>query len=123
PAGTTSQTGHKLPAEVSWTFRTPPPKVLTFAPEHTTVDTTPVFVATFDQRIDPAAVLNIITLVAGADKVAVRLATTAEIIAHDQIHQITDDAQDGRWIAFRPVAPLPHGTNLAIAIGPNTPSA
>ncbi len=123
PAGTTSQTGHKLRAAVTWTFRTPPPKVLTFAPEHTTVDTTPVFVATFDQRIDPAAVLNSITLDAGGTKTAIRPATTAEIIAHDQIHQITDDAQAGRWIAFRPVAALPNGTDLHISIGPGTPSA
>ena len=35
PAGTTSQSGHKLATAVAWTFRTPPPKVLTFAPgEH-----------------------------------------------------------------------------------------
>ena len=41
PAGTTSQSGRKLATAVRWTFRTPPPKVLTFAPENVTVDTTP----------------------------------------------------------------------------------
>src|SRR5207237_7014576 len=45
-------------AAVHWTFQTPPPKVLTFAPENTTVDTTPVFIATFDQRVDADAVLR-----------------------------------------------------------------
>ena len=123
PAGTTSQTGKKLAQAVRWTFRTPPPKVLTFAPEHVTVDTTPVFIATFDQRVDPAAVINSITLDAGGTKTAIRQATTAEIIAHDQIHQISEDAPDGRWIAFRPISPLPNGAKLTISIGPGTPSA
>ena len=58
PEGTTSQSGRKLATAVRWTFRTPPPKVLTFAPEDVTVDTTPVFIATFDQRVNPAAVLK-----------------------------------------------------------------
>ena len=30
---------------------------------------------------------------------------------------------DGRWVAFRPVAPLPNGATLTISIGPGTPSA
>ena len=123
PAGTTSQTGNKLASAVRWTFRTPPPKVLTFAPEQVTVDTTPVFIATFDQRVDPAAVVKSITLDAGGTKVAIREATAAEVIAHDQILQISHDAQDGRWIAFRPISALPHGAKLTISIGPGTPSA
>ena len=123
PAGTTSQTGKKLAQPVAWTFRTPPPKVLTFAPENVTVDTSPVFIATFDQRVDPAAVINSITLDAAGTKTAIRRATTAEIIAHDQIHQISEDAPEGRWVAFRPVSPLRNGTRLTISIGPGTPSA
>ena len=123
PAGTTSQTGHKLATAVQWTFRTPPPKVLTFAPEDVTVDTTPVFIATFDQRVDPAAVINSITLDAGLTKTAIRQATTAEVLADDQVRQISQDAPDGRWVAFRPASPLPHGATLTISIGPGTPSA
>ena len=112
PAGTASQSGHKLATAVSWTFRTPPPKVLTFAPENTTVDTTPLFVATFDQRVDPDAVIKTISLTASGNKVAIRRATTAEIIADDQVHQISQDAPDGRWIVFRPVSDLPNGAAL-----------
>ncbi len=122
-AGTASQTGNKLAAAVHWTFRTPPPKVLTFAPENTTVDTTPVFVATFDQRVDPDAVLKTITIDAAGTKVAIRRATTAEIIGNDRVHQVSDDTPDGRWIAFRPVSRLPNGAKLTISIGPGTPSA
>ncbi|HTD49995.1 MAG TPA: alpha-2-macroglobulin family protein, partial [Acidimicrobiia bacterium] len=123
PAGTTSQTGNRLLSTVRWTFQTPPPKVLTFAPQDETVDTTPLFIATFDQRVDPDAVIKTITLHAAGTDVAIRRATTAEIIADDQIHQMSQDAQDGRWIAFRPVSRLPHGATLTISIGPGTPSA
>jgi hypothetical protein len=123
PAGTKSQTGKILAQTVQWSFRTPPPKVLTFAPQDTTVDTTPLFIATFDQRVDPAAVINSITLDAGGAKAPVRQATAAEVIADDSVHQISQDALGGRWVAFRPVSPLPNGTKLTISIGPGTPSA
>ncbi|HEV7524916.1 MAG TPA: alpha-2-macroglobulin family protein, partial [Acidimicrobiia bacterium] len=123
PAGTASQTGNKLATAVRWTFRTPPPKVLTFAPETTTVDTTPVFIATFDQRVDPDAVIKTTTLAADGNKVAIRRATPAEIIANDQVHQVSDDTPDGRWVAFRPTSRLPNGAALTISIGPGTPSA
>jgi hypothetical protein len=123
PAGTASQTGHKLAATVHWTFRTPPPNVLTFAPENTTVDTTPLFIATFDQRVNPDAVIKTITLHAAGTTVAIRRATTAEIIADDQVNQISQDTPAGRWIAFRPVSRLPNGATLTISVGPGTPSA
>ena len=123
PAGTASQSGHKLATAVRWTFRTPPPKVLTFAPENVTVDTTPVFIATFDQRVDPAAVLKTTALTVKGAKTAIRLATNAEVIANDEVHQISKDAQAGRWVAFRPTKPLPTGAALRISIGPGTPSA
>jgi uncharacterized protein YfaS (alpha-2-macroglobulin family) len=123
PAGVASQTGNKLAAAVHWTFQTPPPNVLTFAPEQTTVDTTPVFIATFDQRVDPDAVIKTMTLDAAGKRFTVRRASTAEVIANDTVHQISDDTPDGRWIAFRPTSKLPNGVGLAISIGPGTPSA
>ena len=123
PAGTASQTGNKLATAVRWTFRTPPPKVLTFAPEKTTVDTAPLFIATFDQRVDADSVIKTITLTANGAKFAVRRAIPAEIIANDQVHQVSGDTPNGRWIAFRPTSRLPNGAALTISIGPGTPSA
>ena len=86
--------------------------MLTFTPEKATVDTTQVFIATFDQRVDPAAVIKTITVNAAGAPVAIRPATTAEIVSHDRIHQISDDTPDGRWIAFRPTDPIANGTKL-----------
>ena len=123
PAGTKSQTGGRLDETVRWTFRTPPPRVLTFAPEGMTVDTEPVFVATFDQRVDVDAVVATIELTAGDDARDVRPATAAEIEADDRARQIVEEAEEGRWVAFRPEEALPNGSPLEIAIGPETPSA
>lgn len=123
PAGTKSQTGGALTTAVRWTFRTPPPKVLTFAPENVTVDTDQVFIATFDQRVDPAAVLATTVFEADGKRVAIRRATAAEITADDRISQIVKDAQPGRWVAFRSSARLAKNATLDISIGPRTPSA
>jgi uncharacterized protein YfaS (alpha-2-macroglobulin family) len=123
PAGTTSATGNALAETVRWTFRTPAPTVRSLTPQKTSVDLQPVFVATFDQRVDPAALLGVITLKAGDDERDLRIATTAEIQADERARGAVDETQDGRWVAFRPVEPLPRATRLSIAIGPEAPSA
>ncbi len=142
PAGTKSQTGSALKETVRWTFQTPPPRVERFAPADQTVGLTQVFIATFDQRIEPKEVIKTITLKADGKTVAVRLATQAEIdadahvgnnrtiaerIGEDapsgSVQQIAKDAQPGRWIAFRPVAALKKGAALSISIDKGTPSA
>ena len=122
PAGTKSQTGNALKKTVRWTFRTPPPRVLQFAPVDQTVDLTPVFIATFDQRVDPNAVIKTITMKAGSKTVAIRVATQSEVDGESQTRQIAKDALPGRWIAFRPVTALPKGTALSISIDKKTPS-
>ena len=61
PAGTTSATGGKLAETVQFTFRTPPPTVQQTYPysgEPQPLD--PLFFISFDQRIDPGAVLETI---------------------------------------------------------------
>ena len=123
PAGTASANGGVLADDATFTFTTPPPSVLSFGPEDQPVRTDQVFVATFDQRIDPAAVLASIHLRADDDDVAVRLATDAELAADDLVSSIRDVSEDGRWLAFRAVDPLPTDTALTIEIGPDTPSA
>ncbi|MBT8194258.1 MAG: Ig-like domain-containing protein, partial [Acidimicrobiia bacterium] len=57
PAGTTSETGGELAATVRWEFSTPPARVQSFTPEGDSLPLEPVFLASFDQRINPAAVL------------------------------------------------------------------
>ncbi|MDO8364468.1 MAG: alpha-2-macroglobulin family protein [Actinomycetota bacterium] len=125
PAGTTSATGGELAAAVSFQFTTPPPTVQSFSPGDgsESLARDQLFIATFDQRIDSDAVLATVHLRAGDQQVAVRLATAAEVAADDSARNISETAEEGRWLAFRPIALLPTDTALTIDIGPGTPSA
>ena len=127
PAGTESAvsagSADALAQALSFTFSTPPPSVQSFSPQGDSLRTDQLFVAQFDQRVDAAAVLATVAVRAGDDDVAVRLATAAEIAADDQARAITESAAPDRWIAFRPIEPMPTDTAITLAIGPGTPSA
>ncbi len=123
PAGTTSDVGGSLPREVSWTFSTPPPSVTRFVGDAETTSLTPVFVAVFDQRVDPAAVLATTTLDADGVETPLRLATPDEIDADQHARTALSEALDGRAVAFRPAGELPPDSPFTVTIGPGTPSA
>ncbi len=122
PAGTTSETGGTLSEAVSFSFRTPTPQIQTFYPQSGSQPLEPIFFAGFDQRIDPAAVLDVITLAAGGGEVALRLATEAEISADERISSLAANHPDNRWLAFRAVEPFTPDTSISIRVGPNIPS-
>ncbi len=123
PAGTTAASGATLGEEVSWTFTTPTPSITQFVGESESLPLTPVFVAVFDQRVDPQAVLDTISLTAEGTARPIRLATRSEIDADEAARQTIDAALDARAVAFRPVNPLPADTDLKVIVGPGTPSA
>ena len=123
PAGTTSATGGVLAEAVSFQFSTPAVTVQSFEPTGPSQALTPVFVATFDQRVDADAVLATTEVRADDQRVEIRLATADEIAADAVAAQVTAQAQDARWIAFRPVVPFAPDTAIDISIGPGTPSA
>ena len=123
PAGTTSASGGVLADAVSWQFSTPPVTVQYLGPTDGPLPLRPVFVATFDQLVDHAAVLATVHVTADGDDRAVRLATADEIAADTNAQQIVDNAGDDRWLAFRAVDPFPADADLQISIGPDTPSA
>jgi alpha-2-macroglobulin len=121
-AGTRSATGGALADTVAFSFATPAPVVQALVPQGESVPLEPVFVAVFDQLVDQAAVLDHLLLDAGGDR-SVRLATDAEIEADDTARMAVSQALAGRWVAFRPVDPLPADTPLTITVGEGTPSA
>ena len=123
PAGTRSATGGVLAHDVTFRFSTPPVTVQSFSPSGDGLPLTPIFLATFDQRVDAASVLATVHLTAGGETADVRLATPDEIAAHDATSQVVDSLPEGRWIAFRPVTPLEPDTAIEVEIGPKTPSA
>ncbi|HXG94319.1 MAG TPA: DUF6049 family protein [Blastocatellia bacterium] len=130
-AGTKSATGASLAATKSWRFTTPPPKVERFFPENGPTTRDPLMFVAFDQRINPADVVDTIRLQSGKREWRARLATKEEIEADETISNLAARAEKDRWLVFRVVPssnsdsqlPLPADSTVTVAIGPGTPSA
>ena len=123
PAGTRSAVGGVLGETVSWTFTTPPPKMVSSFPNDESQPLEPVIFISFDQRIDPTAVLETIRVIAGDQNVSLELASDADIQANERVSRLVKYAQEGRWLAFKARSPLPADTAISVTIGPGTPSA
>jgi len=122
PAGTKSVNGGILAEMVTWTFRTPPPKVVTAYPDSSPQPLDPILFIAFDQRIDPAAVLKRIEVTAGSQPVNIVLASQTEIDENERVSQLIKDSPEGRWLAFLATEPFPTETNISVTIGVGTPS-
>ena len=127
PAGTVSAAGGKLANAVTWTFTTPPPQIRASYPNDGPHPLEPVIFVSFDQGIDPAAVLKMIEVKAKAEAkeraVKVRPATADEVQADRAVRRLADDAGEGRWLAFRPEEPLPPDASVTVTVEAGTPSA
>lgn len=123
PAGTASLSGGVLAEAVSWTFRTPPPQVQRLIPTGDSQPLTPVFFVSFDQSVDPTAVLSTIKLTGNGRAYSLRLATDAEIEADANASHLAGQGHAERQFAFRAQDVLPKDTPFTLEIGPGTPSA
>jgi len=130
PAGTKSANGQTLQQHVVWTFTTPPPKVETMIPNGTITRRDALMYVSFDQEVNPEAVLRTISVMAGGRKLATRLATQAEVDADGSISYYAKEAQPHRWLAFRavnseglPLNALPGASTISVTVEKGTPSA
>ena len=131
PAGTKSAGGGVLPKAASWSFATPAPVMKQSWPNSSSHRRDALMFVEFDQRIEPARVLQTIRVSAGGRDLKTRLATYAEVAADETVRRLADAAQKGRWLAFRAVdaatgdvqTALPGATDISVTIGPGTPSA
>ncbi|HLM02128.1 MAG TPA: Ig-like domain-containing protein, partial [Pyrinomonadaceae bacterium] len=130
PAGTKAATGQVLQKDVTWTFTTPPPKVEQMIPANQTTRRDALMFVSFDQEINPEAVLKTITVTGGGKKLPVRLATPEEIERDGGIAYYAKQAQPKRWLAFRAVNAegaaenaLPGDAAIAVTVNKGTPSA
>ena len=128
PAGTKSATGGALAAPTRFTFETPPPSLVasspnSSAPQHLDV---PMF-ALFDQRIDAKAVFAKLHVTAGGTDVPIQLLDAAEIAKDKRVAALVANAvkaeQDGRWLAFRAIKPLPPASTIEARFAAGVPSA
>jgi uncharacterized protein YfaS (alpha-2-macroglobulin family) len=129
-AGTKSATGQVLQKDVSWTFTTPPPKVETFIPNGQVTRRDALMFVSFDQEINPEAILSVIKVTGGGKPLKIRLATQEEIDKDSSISYYAKQAQPKRWLAFRAVTnegltadALPGASSIVVNIPKGTPSA
>ena len=123
PEGTESQSGGELAETFRFEFETPPPSVMWLFPQHYSLELHPVFVVAFDQRVEPTAVLDAITLAADGQGREIRLASAAEIEGDELIQSQAGRMLEGTWFAFRPVVPFEPDSAIEITVGPHVPSA
>ena len=122
PAGTESASGKKLAEPVSWTFRTPAPTLQSAYPTGGPSGLEPVFFASFDQRIDPDAVIEHTHVTAKGRRYAVRIASEDEIAADSRVQRLIARSVKDRWLAFVSNEPLPRDTTATVTFAAGTPS-
>jgi uncharacterized protein YfaS (alpha-2-macroglobulin family) len=123
PAGTTSATGGELAAAHTFTFRTPPVRLIQSHPAYGPTGLQPVLYLGFDQAIDRDALQGSIQLTAGGKVWPVRAATAEEIEADPAVRSLSSGAPPDRWIAVVPAQPLPKATACDVALRKGAPSA
>lgn len=130
PAGTKSANGQTLEKAVTWTFSTPPPKVETMIPQNQITKRDALMFISFDQEINPEAVIKTIAVTGGGKPLPIRLATQEEIDADGSISYYSKNVQPKRWIAFRTINSdkltenaLPADSAISVIVKKGTPSA
>lgn len=124
PAGTRAMNGQTLTKPEHWTFTTPPVTLEQSFPSSSQEPREPMLFAEFDQQIDAKEMLGSIELSSpGRAGVAIRLAEADEIETNDSVRRMSQHAEKGRWIAFRPVNKLPTATAFTARIKAGAPSS
>ena len=123
PAGTKSLAGSELAETVQFEFQTPAASLAALIPRHESIDLQQLFVATFNQRVNPTEVLKQIALEVAGEQYPVRLATETEVAADAKALLHTQQAVEGTWVAFRPTNDLPRDSRVEIKVGPHVRSA
>ncbi|MBX3220823.1 MAG: hypothetical protein KF795_09905 [Labilithrix sp.] len=123
PAGTRAQNGQSLASAERWTFTTPPPAVKHAHPRGSSEPLDPMMFVEFDQAVDPKAMLAFVEATGPKGAVPLELAEADAIEANDAVRPLTQRAEKGRWLAFRPVGSLPTDTSFTVRVKAGAPSA
>lgn len=118
PGGTKALDGSALPTATSWTFTTPPPRLVKHYPTGKSIPSEPLLFLGFDQAITPAQILP--HLRAKGKKLQsagpARLATEEEVQGDEAVRKLIEEAVPGTWLAIRFCEPLPMSTKVFVAV-------
>jgi len=123
PAGTKSAVGGTLEKDISWTFETPPVKVESFSPSGETVKPDTLIFAKFDQDINAEAILSKTIARTNNQRIALRLATSEEIAANENLTKQAKELLPNRFLVFRAVEGFPLDSLVNITFEKDLPSA
>jgi alpha-2-macroglobulin len=123
PAGTKAQNGAALASATSWKFQTPAVTLKTGHPRSSSEPLEPLVFIEVDQSIEPAAFMKSVELASQSGVVPIRVASTDEVEANQEVRSLVQRAEKGRWVAFRPAAPLKTATAFTVRIKAGAPSA
>ncbi|HEX8073095.1 MAG TPA: alpha-2-macroglobulin family protein [Pyrinomonadaceae bacterium] len=127
PAGTRDALGHTLAAARTFRFATPPPTLRESYPAGEGRPRAALIFLGFDQRVEPARVLEHLQLRPAA---RLRLATDAESAADEAVSQLLKRTPAGHGFVVRAVNAdgttanaLPPDASVTVTVAPGTPSA
>jgi hypothetical protein len=126
PESTKAANGQAMKKPEHWTFTTPPPVLKQKFPQSGSVPREPILFAEFDQEIDPQKMLASIELYSNRSNtppVAIEIAPSDEVEANDGVRRLAQQAEKGRFLAFRPKEKLPTATSFTVKVKKGAPSA
>jgi uncharacterized protein YfaS (alpha-2-macroglobulin family) len=124
PAATKAMNGQVLGKPVQWTFTTPPITLKRSWPSSSQEPREPMLYVELDQQVEPKELLGSIELASGSNvPVPLRLADADEIEANENVRRMSQAAEKGRWVAFRPAGKLPTATHFSVRLKAGAPSA
>lgn len=118
PAGLKSVTGGVLAQGQSFVFKTPALRLLSGGPTGSGQRRDSLLWLSFDQKIVREEVAKTVTVTANGTPIPVQLASQAALEK-----QVGKSETPERWLALKPVAPLPYNSTITVTVGPGTPSA
>ncbi len=126
PATTRAANGAVIGTAAQWTFRTPPPTIEASYPTHGPQRRDTKLLVRFDQRVDPAAILEHLRVTADSQSFAVRALTEAERAAEpiaSRLARARAQGHEERVVAFATTSLLPKDATVKVTVAAGAPSA
>ncbi|MFM2320524.1 MAG: hypothetical protein RLZZ215_3145 [Pseudomonadota bacterium] len=123
PATTQAADGASLGKTLDWSFSTPTLKLEQSYPSGESVMLNPPLFLSFNQRINPQALLPFIQAEANGKPVKLRLAAAEEIKAVSELEDLVKQARPEQFLVLKLAQTLPTNTKVVLKLAAQAPSA